>query len=52
MLNKIYFLFLSGGVVLNALLNTLPPTHVRSKAQQYIEMISECNEQFFPKVNN
>ncbi|CAF0825690.1 unnamed protein product [Rotaria sp. Silwood1] len=40
---------LSGGVILNALLNTLPPSHVRSKVQQYIEMISECDEQYFPK---
>jgi len=41
---------ISGGVVLNALLNTLPPIHVRSKVQQYITMISECDEQYFPKV--
>ncbi|CAF0866004.1 unnamed protein product [Rotaria sordida] len=40
---------LSGGVVLNALLNTLPPNHVRSKVQRYIEMINECDEQYFPK---
>ncbi len=44
------FLLISGGVVLNALLNTLPPTNVRSKVQQYITMISECDEQYFPKV--
>jgi hypothetical protein len=37
-------------VVLNALLTTLPSNHVRSKAQQYIEMINECDEQYFPKV--
>jgi len=41
---------ISGGVVLNALLNTLPPTHVRSKVQEYIAMINECDEQYFPKV--
>ncbi|CAF4071631.1 unnamed protein product, partial [Rotaria sp. Silwood2] len=39
----------NGGVILNALLNTLPSSHVRSKVQQYIEMISECDEQYFPK---
>ncbi|CAM4969975.1 unnamed protein product [Rotaria socialis] len=40
---------LSGGVILNALLNTLPPSHVRVKVKQYIEMIGECDEQHFPK---
>ncbi|CAF3518945.1 unnamed protein product [Adineta steineri] len=39
----------SGGVVLNALLNTLPPSHVRSKVQEYITMINECDAELFPK---
>ncbi|CAF0759446.1 unnamed protein product [Adineta ricciae] len=39
----------SGGVVLNALLNTLPPSHVRAKVQTYIGMINDCDEQYFPK---
>ena len=43
-------LYRSGAVILNSLLNTLPPDHVRSKADDYIQMISECNEQYFPKV--
>jgi hypothetical protein len=47
---ELIFRLISGGVVLNALLNTLPPIHVRSKVQQYITMINECDEQFFPKV--
>jgi len=49
---KLFFLFISGGVVLNSLLNTLPPNHVRSKVQQFIAMINECDEQYFPKVTN
>ncbi|CAF4436793.1 unnamed protein product, partial [Adineta steineri] len=39
-----------GGVVLNALLNTLPPSHVRSKVQEYITMINECDAELFPKT--
>ncbi|UJR27431.1 hypothetical protein I4U23_008720 [Adineta vaga] len=39
----------SGGVVLNALLNTLPSSHVRANVQKYIGMIGECDEQYFPK---
>ncbi len=50
LLNYLKLFFFSGGVVLNALLNTLPPSHVRSRVQQYITMINECDEQYFPKV--
>lgn len=49
--NVLFFRWISGGVVLNSLLNTLPPAQVRSKAQEFITMITECDEDFFPKVH-
>ena len=48
--NDDYSVDFSGGMILNALLTTLSPEHVRSRVENYTQMIQSSNDEFFPKV--
>ena len=42
---------LPSGLLINSMMSSLLPEFISSKANRIVEMIKECDDEYFPKVD-